>query len=198
MRVVIVYESLFGNTRQVAEAISDGVRESRPDAEIDCLTVEEANAERVGAADLLVVGGPTHMRGMTSGLTRKMGLQAEQKESEGDQEKPRHEPEEGAEGPGVRDWFHGLSKTRNGARAAAFDTRADFRLVSGAARHSAQAAQSRLPTDGRTRRLHHRGHRRPAAGRGTRPGQGLGRGTGLIHPARSVGRAEAGATLVTG
>ncbi|NUK06844.1 flavodoxin family protein [Streptomyces lunaelactis] len=133
MRVVIVFESLFGNTRQVAEAIADGVRESRPDAEIDCLRVEDANPERVGVADLLVVGGPTHMRGMTSGFSRKMGLQAEQKESEGDQEKSRPEPEEGAEGPGVRDWFHGLSKTRNGARAAAFDTRADFRLAGGAA-----------------------------------------------------------------
>ena len=142
MRVAIVYESLFGNTRQVAEAIADGVRESRPDAEIDCLRVEEATPERVAAADLLVVGGPTHMRGMTSGLSRKMGLQAEQKESEDDQEKTRHEPEEGAEGPGVRDWFHGLSKTRNGARAAAFDTRADFRLAGGAAHAIARRLRS--------------------------------------------------------
>ncbi|TQK50023.1 flavodoxin [Streptomyces sp. SLBN-118] len=142
MRVAIVYESLFGNTSQVAAAIADGVRESRPDAEIECLRVDEATPERVGAADLLVVGGPTHMRGMTSGLSRKMGLQAEQKEGEKDQAKPRHEPEEGAEGPGVRDWFRGLSKTGNGARAAAFDTRADFRLAGGAAHAIARRLRS--------------------------------------------------------
>jgi len=113
MRVVIVYESLFGNTRQVAEAIGEGVRQSRPDADIDCLRVAEADPERVGPADLLVVGGPTHMRGMTSGLSRKMGLQAEKKEGEkqeGGEAQPRHEPEEGAEGPGLRDWFHALPK----------------------------------------------------------------------------------------
>ncbi|WP_406306472.1 flavodoxin domain-containing protein [Streptomyces sp. NBC_00885] len=138
MRVVIVYESLFGNTRQVAEAIGEGVRESRPDAEINCLRVAEAVPERVGPADLLVVGGPTHMRGMTSGLSRKMGLKAEKNEKKegekkADAQETRHEPEEGAEGPGLRDWFHALPKTGKGPHAAAFDTRADFRMAGGAA-----------------------------------------------------------------
>jgi flavodoxin len=34
MKITIVYESMFGNTRQVAQAISDGVREAHPDAEV--------------------------------------------------------------------------------------------------------------------------------------------------------------------
>ncbi len=32
MQAVIVYESVYGNTRAVAEAIVDGLRGARPDA----------------------------------------------------------------------------------------------------------------------------------------------------------------------
>ena len=39
VRVTVVYESLFGNTRRVAEAISDGVREADPDACVECVAV---------------------------------------------------------------------------------------------------------------------------------------------------------------
>jgi hypothetical protein len=42
---VIVYESMFGNTHEIAEAIRDGVREAAPDAELACLPVAEANPE---------------------------------------------------------------------------------------------------------------------------------------------------------
>ncbi|MGW7456268.1 flavodoxin family protein [Streptomyces sp. NPDC054797] len=133
MRVVIVCESLFGNTRQVAEAIGAGVQQSRPDAEVDCVRVDEADQARVGSADLLIVGGPTHMRGMTSGLSRKIGLQSEKKQAEAEPEKPRHEAEEDVEGPGLRDWFHELLRTRGDVPAAAFDTRGDFRFAGGAA-----------------------------------------------------------------
>ncbi|MGW7456367.1 flavodoxin family protein [Streptomyces sp. NPDC054797] len=133
MRVVIVYESLFGNTRQVAEAIGTGVREARPDADVDCVRVDKADRERVGSADLLIVGGPTHMRGMPSGLSRKIGLQSEKKHAEGEPERPRHEAEEDVEGPGLRDWFHELLQARGDVPAAAFDTRGDFRFAGGAA-----------------------------------------------------------------
>ncbi|MDB1086361.1 flavodoxin domain-containing protein [Streptomyces sp. ACA25] len=146
MHAVIVYESLFGNTRRVAEAISEGVREAHPDAEVDCLRVDEADPERVAAADLLVVGGPTHMRGMTSRMSRKMGRTGEKQGTPGE---PGKGPEPGAEGPGaegpeaegpdaegpgVRDWFHTLPKARNGAHAAAFDTRMGSGMAGGAAR----------------------------------------------------------------
>ncbi len=133
MRVVIVYESLFGNTRRVAEAIGAGVREARPDAEVDCVRVDKVDRERVGSADLLIVGGPTHMRGMPSGPSRKIGLQSEKKHAEAEPERPRHEAEEGAEGPGLRDWFHELLQARDDVPAAAFDTRGDFRFAGGAA-----------------------------------------------------------------
>jgi Flavodoxin len=129
MNVVIVYESMFGNTHEIAEAIRDGVREAAPDAELACLPVAEANPELTQVADLLIVGGPTHMRGMTSSMTRKMGISAEEKKDEAEQ----HELEPGAEGPGVRDWFESLPKATRKSRAAALDTRAEQRFAGGAA-----------------------------------------------------------------
>jgi Flavodoxin len=141
MHVVVLFESLFGNTREVAEAIADGVRAADRTSEVVCLRVAEADLEVVGAADLLVVGGPTHIRGMTSGMSRKMGVTAEEKKDEAEQ----HEIEPGAEGPGVRDWFGDLPKATEGTKAAAFDTRADARMAGGAAH-------------GIARRLRHHGY----------------------------------------
>lgn len=132
MDVAIVYESMFGNTHTIAEAIAEGVRDADPGSRISVLAVAEAKADQVEAADLLVVGGPTHIRGMTSGMSRRRGLEAEEQSAK---EKGAHfAPEAGAEGPGVRDWFQALPKASPGKRAAAFDTRAEFRLAGGAAR----------------------------------------------------------------
>ncbi|MGW4890888.1 flavodoxin family protein [Kitasatospora sp. NPDC004240] len=131
MRTVIVYESLYGNTREVAEAIAEGVHQADPRAEVDCLPVARAATAAAGAADLLVVGGPTHMRGMSSRMSRRMAAMAEAKK-EGHEEEAR-EAAETAEGPGLRTWFHGLPKTESGTHAAAFDTRAEGAGSGGAA-----------------------------------------------------------------
>ncbi|HEV8219993.1 MAG TPA: hypothetical protein VGQ05_07000 [Streptosporangiaceae bacterium] len=48
MRTVIVYESVFGNTRQVAEAIAGGIRVSQPGSEVACVPVSGATASLVG------------------------------------------------------------------------------------------------------------------------------------------------------
>jgi hypothetical protein len=143
MNVTIVYESMFGNTHQVAQAISDGVREAQPGAESQCLPVGEASAEQLESADLLIVGGPTHIRGMTSGFSRKIGISGEEKaEAEG---RPTHELEPDAEGPGLREWFDGLAKLGQGKKAAAFDTRLGSPMAGGAAK-------------GIARRLHRHGY----------------------------------------
>jgi hypothetical protein len=39
VKVTVVYESMFGYTCKVAEAISDGVREADPDAHVECVAV---------------------------------------------------------------------------------------------------------------------------------------------------------------
>jgi hypothetical protein len=132
MKITIVYESMFGNTHEVAQAISDGAREAQPNTDVECVAVAEAGPELIKSTDLLVVGGPTHIRGMTSGFSRKMGVSGEEKlEAQGE---PAHEMEEDAEGPGVREWFDGLPKVEGGGNAAAFDTRLPSPMAGGAAR----------------------------------------------------------------
>jgi hypothetical protein len=79
MKIAIVYESMFGNTHEVAEAIGDGVRKAQPDADVACVSVAEAAPALIKSTDLLVVGGPTHIRGMTTGFSRKMGVSGEEK-----------------------------------------------------------------------------------------------------------------------
>jgi hypothetical protein len=131
MKITIVYESMFGNTHEVAQAISDGIRRGHTDAEVECVPVADASPELITSTHLLVVGGPTHIVGMTSGLSRKMGISGEEKaEAKGE---PPHELEPDAKGPGLRDWFDDLLKTRDGGRAAAFDTRLGSPMAGGAA-----------------------------------------------------------------
>lgn len=131
MKIAIVYESMFGNTRGVAEAISDGILQAHPDANVECVPVGDVASELIKSTDLLVVGGPTHIRGMTSGFSRKMGISGEARlQEEGE---PAHELEEDAEGPGVREWFDELPKANTGAQAAAFDTHLPSALAGGAA-----------------------------------------------------------------
>ncbi len=57
MRVVIVYESMFGNTRLIAEAIAKGFGD---ETDVQVFGVADADPKVVEDADLIVVGGPTH------------------------------------------------------------------------------------------------------------------------------------------
>lgn len=129
MRVSIVYESLFGNTREVAEAVARGVHTAAPEAEVTCVAVPSAGTE-VADADLLVLGAPTHALGMPSERTRKMWLRRE--DVEAGRSRDGHELEPGAAGPALRDWLDSVPGHRSG-RAAAFDTRLDKHLAGGAA-----------------------------------------------------------------
>lgn len=129
MRVAIVYESLYGNTHEAAKAIATGVLDARPDVRLELFSVGEADAQQVADADLLIVGGPTHMRGMSSGMSRKMAVTGEAKKDP----EQRHDLEPDAEGPGIRDWFHQLPRSGGERFAAAFDTRIHGRLAGGAA-----------------------------------------------------------------
>src|ERR1039458_7307339 len=142
MRVVIVYESLFGNTHEVAGAIQDGLRSAMPHAQVSCVGAAEASRDAALGADLLVIGGPTHAHGMTSTVTRKMGLKAE---SRVPAMVPGHAVEPGASGPGGREWFRGLPHAPVGSLGAAFDTRGEVRMAGGAA-------------NGIARRLRHHGY----------------------------------------
>ena len=130
VKVTVVYESIFGNTRRAAEAISDGVREAYPDAHVECVAVGRASAELIMSTDLLIVGGPTHLRHMTTDFSRKRQISREKKaEAKGE---PPHELEPDAGGPGLREWFHQLPRAKEWGHAAAFDTRLGSALAGGA------------------------------------------------------------------
>ena len=112
MRAVIIYESLFGNTHVIAEAIRRGLE---PGNDVTVVPVAGATQELLDGADLVVVGGPTHVHGMSRASTRKSAVEQAHKHD--------GQPalDAGAEGPGLRDWFGSLG--RMNGMAAAFDTR---------------------------------------------------------------------------
>jgi menaquinone-dependent protoporphyrinogen IX oxidase len=114
MKAVVVYESMYGNTHHVATAIGAGLG-SRPEIEVEVMPVESADLNLLASADLLVVGGPTHVHSMSRASTRQAAVDAA--------EKPDSELEldPDAEGPGLREWFSGRDRLR--MNAAAFDTR---------------------------------------------------------------------------
>jgi len=112
-RAVVVYESMFGDTRQVAEAIGAGLAERY---QVAVVAVNHLTPYQLGEVDLLVAGGPTHVRGMSRRRTRAAALEQAA-------EPDRHvtiDPEAAA-GPGLREWFDTLGDAP--ALAAAFDTR---------------------------------------------------------------------------
>lgn len=53
MSAIVVYESFWGNTAAVARAIAEGIG-----ADTRVLTTDEATAEELAGADLVVVGAP--------------------------------------------------------------------------------------------------------------------------------------------
>ena len=112
MRAVIVYESMFGNTHAIADAVGKGLD---PMLEVVVVSLAEAGPVRLGDADLLVVGGPTHFHGMSRKFTRKWAASTAQK--------PGNDLvlDRDADGPGVRDWLALLGDGHT--RVAAFDTR---------------------------------------------------------------------------
>ena len=63
MKIVVIFESIYGNTAAVAEAVAKGLTEY---GHVDLRPVDEADLE----ADLLVFGAPTHAHGLSSRMTR--------------------------------------------------------------------------------------------------------------------------------
>jgi flavorubredoxin len=116
MRAVVVYESMFGNTHTIADAIGKGIGQDLGSVDnVVVVPVAEAGSERLEGADLLVVGGPTHFHGMSRTRTRNWAASTAQK--------PRNDLvlDRDAQAPGVRDWLASLGHGHT--NVAAFDTR---------------------------------------------------------------------------
>ncbi|MEY9857804.1 hypothetical protein ABH935_003417 [Catenulispora sp. GAS73] len=73
MRALIIYESVFGTTHTVADAIAEGLRTSGEATVVSAADAEGADLTNV---DLLIIGAPTHLHGLPALYTRKSALRA--------------------------------------------------------------------------------------------------------------------------
>jgi Flavodoxin len=76
VRAVVVYESMYGNTHVVADAIGEGLREA---GDVLVTPVDDVGTELLEGADLVIVGGPTHAHGTSRGRTREAAAEAARK-----------------------------------------------------------------------------------------------------------------------
>jgi hypothetical protein len=124
-RALVVFESMFGNTQHIADAVKEGLSSY---VAADILEVGTAPDVFPDGVDLIVVGGPTHAFGMSRPRTR---------EDASRQVGGRIVSERN----GLREWLTTLERTDRSLAAAAFDTRIDRPRVPGSA---ARGAEKRL------------------------------------------------------
>src|SRR3954462_335150 len=112
MRAGVIFESMYGNTHQIARAIGSGLGAGDvavgPGNRVDDALLKTAD---------LVVGGPTHVHGMSRPKTRAAAVDATHKAGNTLTMDPT------ADGAGVREWLTSRYGTGSGQLAAAFDTR---------------------------------------------------------------------------
>lgn len=103
MNTLVVYESMWGNTRAVAEAVAERLGE-----EVTLVDVADAPGRLPADLDLLVVGGPTHAFSMSRASTRRdaVGKGADSRDVE----------------RGIREWL-GTVVAAEPVDVATFDTR---------------------------------------------------------------------------
>jgi Flavodoxin domain len=118
MKALVVYESMYSNTRRIAEEIADGLRSSFP---TDIALARDAEALDLEDVELVVVGAPTHAWGLSRASTREGAAHDAIKH-------PDRLLDSGQPGTGVREWLHELTPG-GGRRAATFDTRFDKSMV---------------------------------------------------------------------
>jgi len=136
MRCMVIYESMFGNTHAIADEIAAGLSEI---GDVQVSPTGAASAVDLAEADLIVVGGPTHLHGMSSKKTRLAAVDTAA-------EDPTLELDDDVGGPGLREWFKDLPNG-DGRFGVAFDTRIDkAEFISGSAAR------------GIARRLRHHGY----------------------------------------
>jgi hypothetical protein len=114
MKALVIYESMYGNTHLIADAIAEGLR---PAGDVSVTPVADVTPGVLDGADIIVVGGPTHAHGMTHASTRKAAIEAAEKPDSGLE----LDADPDAYGEGLREWFDSIGDIAK--PAAAFDTR---------------------------------------------------------------------------
>jgi hypothetical protein len=125
MRTWIVYESMFGNTKVIAEAIASGMGDT-----VDVMPVSEAPDVVPPSVSLVVAGGPTHAFGMSRASTREDAIGKGASADSG-------------AGAGLREWLDAVTMEPS-TRFATFDTKiGKMRHLPGAASRSAARVMRR-------------------------------------------------------
>src|SRR5215212_982094 len=127
-RALVIFESMFGNTRTIAEAVTEGLS-SR--FETDLTEVSVAPIRIAADVSLIVVGGPTHAFGLTRPRTRQ--------DAAAQTDGPLVSPS-----GGIREWLEAAEPPHARVGAAAFDTRIDKPRVPGSAARGAEKRLRRL------------------------------------------------------
>jgi hypothetical protein len=128
MKALVVYESFWGNTEQVAQAIAKGLS---CHGDVEMFEVSHAPHEITEQLDLIVVGGPTHAFSMTCANTREDAF--------------KQGASQGSKDVGVREWLQCLHRGRHREPVATFDTKAEkVRHLPGSAAKGAANAFHRL------------------------------------------------------
>jgi hypothetical protein len=120
MTVLVVFESHWGNTEQVARAIAGGLRESSVDVRI--ASVDEAPRD-LGGVDLLIVGGPTHAFSLSRRRTRE--------------DADRRGSTTGVVETGLRDYLNDVAASDAHPPLVAFDTKVSHPTLPGSAARGA-------------------------------------------------------------
>lgn len=128
MQALVLYESMFGNTHDVATAVAQGLSARLA---VTVSGIREAPGTVPADVELLVLGGPTHAFGLSRPSTRRDAAQHAHREPEPDE-------------IGLREWLAGLEPSRRVVLAATFDTRVRRRRVPGSAAHRAASRLRRL------------------------------------------------------
>jgi len=111
VRVLVVYESMYGNTHAIATDIASGLSAAH---EVTLVPVTRASRELVAGTGLIVAGAPTHRHGMPTIGSRRMAVETAREPDSGLTLDP------DAHGPGLHAWLEALNA--EGVLAAAFDT----------------------------------------------------------------------------
>ncbi|SFN90841.1 hypothetical protein SAMN05216219_2597 [Mycetocola miduiensis] len=174
MHVVVVFESLWGNTERLAHEIAAGIGE-RTDV-VDAATAPSTLDSDI---ELLVVGGPTHAFSMTTNSTR------ESASKQGAQHIPVR---------GIREWIQLLAEPERAVPVAAFDTRVVSPRLPGSAAKKAmkRACGPRIPPGRKARDLRRARLFGPDRRRRARARERMGSGTRrtLAPPLKSLGQAR--------
>jgi len=125
MKALVVYESMFGNTEEVARAIGAGLAESMA---VEVQSVANASPAVPQDVELLIIGGPTHAFSMSRRSTREDAVK------QGSHASP---------SVGLREWLAGLPAQRRAATLTTFDTRVNGarHLPGSAAKSAARSAR---------------------------------------------------------